>query len=144
MRVSGRLHVDVLRLLLEARALPDASDSDGSTALMAAACRGSAEVVQLLLDAGAQKDLCDSEGRTVLMTAAWCGHLSVVRVLLESRAQVDLCDDSGSTALILGSPDLVPFCFFGVPLLKPNSRTRDTLLLRGYWGTLKIEHFKEP
>ena len=30
---------------------------------------------------------------------------------------------------------LLPFCLFGVSLLKPNSRNKVPVLFRGYWGT---------
>ena len=128
--------MDVVQLLLEAGAEKDANDSDGCTALMAAACSGFAEVVQLLLDAGAQKDLRDSVGRTALINAAGYGHFSVVRVLLEAHAHTEFCDNSGNTALILGSPECTLSPFVRVPLRKPSSRKRIPLLLRGYWGTL--------
>ena len=62
-------HVDIVRLLLEARADVNAKDVEGTTALMLASGLGYAEVVTLLVQAGADLNAQDSLGRTALNLA---------------------------------------------------------------------------
>ncbi|CAE7204087.1 ANKRD50 [Symbiodinium sp. CCMP2592] len=86
---SSRGAVELLRLLLNARADPNKASPDGSTALFAAAQKGHVEIVGKLLDAGADKSIMSfaakDAGRTCLMVAAESGHADVVRMLLESE-----------------------------------------------------------
>ena len=81
---AERGHLEVVRLLLEARADKNAARQDGTTALMAAAVNGHLEVVRLLLEAGADKNAASQDGTTALMAATARGHLEVVRLLLEA------------------------------------------------------------
>ncbi|CAE7027191.1 Polb [Symbiodinium natans] len=55
---------EMLRMVLEARADPDARDSFGQTALMMAAKQGDEESAKMLLEAGADATLTDSLNRT--------------------------------------------------------------------------------
>ena len=65
LRASRNGHEHVARLLLEAGAEKDATDSDGCTALMGAADEGHPSV-RLLLEAGANTELLDIRGKTAL------------------------------------------------------------------------------
>ena len=81
----GRGHLEMVRLLLEARADKNTRDpDDGRTALMAAAARGHLRVVNFLLQVGADKEAATPDGDTALTYAAESGHLNVVYMLLEA------------------------------------------------------------
>ncbi|CAE7522430.1 ANKRD50 [Symbiodinium sp. CCMP2456] len=101
MHASERGHIEVVELLLEARAQVDLCNNYGGAALTDAASYGRYRVVQLLIEAGAQKDLRNNRGRTALMDAAINGHAQVVQLLLESGVDKDLCDDLGLTARMM-------------------------------------------
>ena len=62
---------DVVRMLLEARANPDAPNKFGLTPLHCAALGGHADVVRTLLEEGANPTATDALGRTPLRLAAW-------------------------------------------------------------------------
>ena len=49
----------------------DLQDSQGTTALMAAAASGHEGILQVLLEAGADAHLRDDRGRTVVEAALW-------------------------------------------------------------------------
>jgi Ca2+-binding EF-hand superfamily protein len=71
----------VVRTLLHAGALVDATDQRRRTALMLGALNGRVEVLKLLLEAGASVELADGKGRTALMHAAEHGHAEAVTLL---------------------------------------------------------------
>ncbi|MFG2827053.1 ankyrin repeat domain-containing protein [Streptomyces sp. NPDC048434] len=91
--VGGR--TDIVRLLLEAGASPDAESrgEPGSEGLplCAAACWDHAEVVRELLAHGADPNLREDDGTSysALMWAATGGHHRTVRLLLEAHADPD-------------------------------------------------------
>ena len=76
-------------------------DTDGSTALHAAAVRGHLEVVALLLQQPqVDVNVATNNGSTALHLSAFRGHLEVVALLLQ-QPQIDLnaATDDGDTAL---------------------------------------------
>lgn len=80
-------------------------DSEGRTALIAAAYMGHVEIVKLLICHGADVEHADIDGRTALSVAALCipasqSHVDVVAALIEHGAIVDHMDKNGMT----------PFC----------------------------------
>ncbi|MFF8785113.1 ankyrin repeat domain-containing protein [Streptomyces sp. NPDC015125] len=91
--VSG--HTDIVRLLLEAGAAPDAESrgEPGSSGLplCAAACWDHFEVVRELLAHGADPDRREDDGSSYspLMWAATGGHHRTARLLLEADADPD-------------------------------------------------------
>ncbi|MEV0373975.1 ankyrin repeat domain-containing protein [Streptomyces sp. NPDC050636] len=91
--VSGT--ADIVRLLLEAGASPDAESrgEPGSQGLplCAAACWGHSTAVRELLSHGADPNLREDDGAgwTALLWAATGGHQEAVRLLLEANADPD-------------------------------------------------------
>ncbi|XP_014663141.1 PREDICTED: putative ankyrin repeat protein RF_0381 [Priapulus caudatus] len=97
---SGRLNI--MRLLLEAGAVPNvAHTKSGETPLMCAARMGVEAVVQMLLSHGADANAADSHGQS-LYHAACSGRLDIVRLLLEAGADPNIADtESGETPLMM-------------------------------------------
>ncbi|CAE7852144.1 ANKRD17 [Symbiodinium microadriaticum] len=83
-------HLEVARLLLEAKADKDKATKNNATALFFAAQQGHLEVARLLLEAKADKNTATTDrGVTPLYVAAERGQLEVVRYLLEAKADKD-------------------------------------------------------
>lgn len=82
-------HLEMTRLLIEARAQLERADREGKRALHLAASHGDPRVVRLLLDAGAQREAVDLGGQTPLHVGAVEGQVEVVRVLLAAGAKQD-------------------------------------------------------
>ena len=80
-------HLEVVRLLIEARANKDKAGMFGRTPLFIASHYGHLEIVRLLVKAGADKDKAENTGATPLWIASQNGHLEVVRLLVESGAR---------------------------------------------------------
>ena len=87
------------QVLLEGGAQVDACDTEGRTALRAAAWAGHQRVVDALLSCGALVDGQDRQGRTPLIAAAYMGHADIVAALLRAGAVADHVDCEGRTAL---------------------------------------------
>jgi len=99
--------VDTLRVALALGCSPrHVAESDGSTALIAAARRGSELSVRALLRAGAPVDHLDKAGQTALIAAITGGdggrrHINTLRTLVAAGASVNLADRSGASPLAL-------------------------------------------
>ena len=103
-------HVDVVKLLLKAKALVDLYERRGRTALMLASHNGEADVIRVLLANGAKpenagqvalREGANDDGRTSLMLAANAGHVDAVKLLLSAGAQVRDVNKAGRSALDL-------------------------------------------
>lgn len=101
---------DVPRIRLLLNSWPDvnATDDNGNTALMFAACEcgparnsDSLELMHLLLANGADPNFKNNQGETALMIAAARGRLDAVRLLVEHGAEAKKLDQRGDTALTL-------------------------------------------
>jgi ankyrin repeat protein len=77
-------HVEVLRVLLDNGADPNAIESEYSNALCAASRLGNAEVVKLLLQRGANVHATSGKYGNALYIAARHGHVEVLRVVLDN------------------------------------------------------------
>ena len=86
---------DILKLLLEQGARPNARDEHGDTALTWAQVGAS----RLLLDHGADIETRNNEGTTPLMEAAEFGDTAKIRLLLARGAKLNVKDNKGRKAL---------------------------------------------
>jgi ankyrin repeat protein len=82
---------ELLQLLLDHTADPNATDKWGVTALMSA---NTAAKVKLLVAGGANLEAKDKEGETALIKAASRGDVAVVGALLENGANVNTTDNA--------------------------------------------------
>ena len=82
---AGHDRLDVVRMLLEADADPNAADEDGRTPLHVTVQRGNADVTRALLEHGADVDFASKSGVTPLKTARARGAL--VDELLTYRSE---------------------------------------------------------
>lgn len=96
---SRENNVEIMELLLNARADVNAQSSVGATALMVASAKGNVRAVLTLLQAKANPDATDKEGWTALMTASRHGHYYVVDMLIKAGANVNAQNQDGNTAL---------------------------------------------
>src|SRR5579872_6192200 len=96
---------ECVSLLLAAGADPNATDTNGNTAVETLLCNGSTSdakyaTLRLLLDGGANVNARNRSGYTALIFAvAYSEKLDCVRLLLTRGVKVDARDDQGWTAL---------------------------------------------
>ena len=65
-------HLDIVQILLQAKAIPDLQNKDGDTVLLIAATKGHSDIVQQLLECGANPNICNRNGITPLYAAVYC------------------------------------------------------------------------
>ncbi len=97
-----------VRVLLSYWPDVNATDREGNTALMFAACGcgpasggDSIELMHLLLSNGADPNLKNNTGETALMIAAVRGRMDAVKLLVEHGAEARKLDLRGDTAVTL-------------------------------------------
>lgn len=97
-------HVEIVRLLADAKAQLDVADAIISGPLSHAVMAGRSDVVLLLLERKAEVHAVDAEGYMPLSYATMDGDTATVRLLLEARAHVNFVNpdprrDNDQTAL---------------------------------------------
>ncbi|HEX4793597.1 MAG TPA: ankyrin repeat domain-containing protein [Humisphaera sp.] len=104
----------VVNLLLDRKADPNARSGEGKTALMIAAQHCDEPAAMALIAKGADVNVRDRQGATALMEAAGAGRRSAapfLKLLLEHGAAIDAQDQQGATAIFRaiesGSVELV-------------------------------------
>ena len=105
MWASMNNHVEIVQVLLEAGANPEARDEDSMTALMLAGMEGHKEIVWNLLQAKAEVDAQDMDGRTALHHSSAYGHAEIGGLLLSAGADFELKDSAGYTPLMTAQLD---------------------------------------
>ena len=90
--------IEVVRVLLDHHAHPNAVDSKGLSPLILAARNSPPETAKALLEAGADPNLPDADQWTALFHAISRKRLDVIKVLLKGGARRDLKDSSGKSA----------------------------------------------
>jgi hypothetical protein len=99
-RAVERGDTGTVDLFLAAGMSPEVKGTDGRTALINAASRGSDHISRKLLSKGANVDGRDNNGSTALMEAAANDHKETAKVLLENGADANLKDNHGQTPMI--------------------------------------------
>ncbi|KAM9841080.1 ankycorbin [Aulostomus maculatus] len=89
----------VVSLLAKKGASAVKLDSDGKSALHAAAARGQTECLSVLLAHGVDLSVTDAAGCNPLHLAAKNNHVECCRKLIQSKCPIDIVDGSGKTAL---------------------------------------------
>ena len=89
--------------LLATGAAVNATQSDGTTALLTSAYQGDAELVQKLLEAGADPDLSNEYGSFPLSEAIQEGNVEIIRALLDHDANPNQSNLEGETALMVAA-----------------------------------------
>jgi ankyrin repeat protein len=90
----------MVRLLLDAKARPDAARNAAAAPLLLACEHGEPQILTLLLDAGADVTRGRPDGIAPLALCAGTAPVEIVRRLLAGGAAVDRPDASGQTALM--------------------------------------------
>jgi ankyrin repeat protein len=93
--------LEATRLLLAAKANPNAADASGDTPLLQATRSGDAELVALLIGAGAEVDIRNGAGSAPLLFAAQFGMREIAATLLDAHADPAVTDGEGRTPLQL-------------------------------------------
>ena len=68
-------HLDIVQILLQAKAIPDLQNETGDTAILLAAMKGHADIVQQLLECGANPNISNRDGSTPLYEAVYCSSI---------------------------------------------------------------------
>lgn len=144
------LHVandtEVLRILLNSGANPNACDSFGQTALKLAAGKGHADAVSLLLSYHADPSISDDHSNTPLMSAAREGRTACISLLVASTSCLSVLDaqnHKGETALFIAakenySSDAMMLMAAGADLEKADLHAWTPLIAACHNGSIQL------
>ena len=99
--VATARRLQAARLLLAAKADPNAADLAGDTPLLKATLSGDAELVTMLIGAGARVNARNEDGSAPLLLASQYGLREIVSTLLRAHADTSIMDSEGHTPLQL-------------------------------------------
>lgn len=91
---------ELVRLLLDAKADVNRSNTGGNTALMLAAFNGKEEILRMLLAAAANIDAQNEHGDTALINAARLGNPRITQILINAHADLNRKNILGNNALM--------------------------------------------
>ena len=92
--------LQVVELLLDAKADVTVANKEGDTALLHACANGNDKTARMLLQAGSDMEKTGDGGTTTLMSACRYGHVMMVRTLLALGAKPNTVDAVGMSALM--------------------------------------------
>lgn len=98
MAITDTMNLEMVQLLIAAKANVNQRNQHGETALIVAAARN-VEITRMLIAAKAEINAKDNEGRTALTNAANAHSKDAVRLLIASKANVNAKDKQGKTVL---------------------------------------------
>jgi ankyrin repeat protein len=98
---STARRLQAAKMLLSARANPNARDNGGNTPLIEATRTGDAELVAMLIEAGANVNAKNESGAAPLLVAAQFGLHEIAAALLRAHADLTIRDGEGRNALEL-------------------------------------------
>lgn len=90
---------DIVELLLEMGANPNALNDNGDVALVVPICYNKINIVRMLLEAGANVNFSCPIGHTALVLAAFTGDPDLLLLLLGYGVNVNLQNNLGQTGL---------------------------------------------
>ncbi|MCJ1405291.1 Ankyrin-2 [Xylographa trunciseda] len=96
---AARSSPEMSRLLLDAGAVMELTDSDGNTALHQAALLDNPEILHCFLENGANVHARNLHGDTPLHVAVWGVHVEIVRILLDARSDINAMGVVSNTPL---------------------------------------------
>ncbi|KAJ7255353.1 ankyrin repeat-containing domain protein [Mycena rebaudengoi] len=97
--MSEKGHLDIVHMLLDKGADPNAAGGRYGSALAVAAYLGHIEVARLLCEHGADPNFLVHKMRTALQLAAYRGHTETVLMLLDQGADLNISNEYYGTAL---------------------------------------------
>jgi len=97
---AGKGDADAVKWFLAAGMNPNAANTDGRPALVAATLAGNEAMVDQLLDGRADVNIKTKDGQTPLMGAAMNGNIRIVNMLLSRGADLNVKDSHEFTALM--------------------------------------------
>jgi len=92
--------VQVVKLLLDAGADPNAIDKEGIPIMEAAFTRGDENIVAHLIKAGASIKGTDATGNSLIVLATFTGNIKIVQLMLDAGANVNEKSKNDATALL--------------------------------------------
>ena len=96
-------YLDIVNVLLGAKAKVDKANTMGKTPLNIASWQGHLDIVQVLLDAEADVNMADKDSETPLFAASRNGHFNVVKALVDAKADVNIRNKDNYSAVYYAS-----------------------------------------